>query len=163
MFTSTCYWCCHPHMQDTLGEYLLWEGQSYKPGYHGNKSRTLTWLNDEVVLRTFLTSMSMNMTLMKCGDVICASSWMLWIRCIQRSQVLLVIYRAACVNNLLFAEQNNRWCLKWQDFDWLAGWFCVCMFDRNVRKSSVFDCVLLCFIVIAQILFKLNWAGWCHH
>lgn len=116
-------------MQDTLGVDLLWEGQSYKPGYHGNKGRTLTWLNDEVVLRTWVsvTSMSMNITSFKCGDIVCASSWMLWIRCIQRSQVLLVICSAACVNHLLFAEQSHRWRLKWQDFDWLAGWLCVCV------------------------------------
>lgn len=142
-------------MQDTLGVDLLWEGQSYKPGYHGNKGRTLTWLNDEVVLRTWVsvTSMSMNITSFKCGDIVCASSWMLWIRCIQRSQVLLVICSAACVNHLLFAEQSHRWRLKWQDFDWLAGWLCVCVrvWQECEKNFSLWLCFMLRFLAAALI------------
>lgn len=119
----------HPHMQDTLGVDLLWEGQSHKPGCHGNKGRALKGLSDAVALTTaraftcvIVTSMSSNTTSLECGDAVC-TSWMPWIRCIQRSQVLLVIYNASCVNHVLFAEQSHRWRLKWHRT--FAGWMVV--------------------------------------
>lgn len=103
------------HTCKTLGVDLLWEGQSHKPGCHGNKGRALKGLSDAVALTTarsftcvIVTSMSINTTSLECGDAVRTSSRMPWIRYIQRSQVLLVIYNASSVNHVLFAEQSHR-------------------------------------------------------
>lgn len=133
----------HPPMQDTLSVDLLREG--HKPGCHGNKSRTLKGLSDAVALTTMhtctcviVTSMSMNTTSLECGDAVCTSSRMQCISCIQRNQVLLVIYSASCVNHLLFAE-HHRWHLNGRALAWwmvLADWVWVWHECENLNMSK---------------------------
>lgn len=133
----------------------------------GAKSQTwLPWKQRQNIKgskRRGCVIVSMNTTSLKCGDVVCTSSWMLWIRCIQRIQVLLVIHSAACVNHLLFAEQSHRWRLKWQDFDWLDGWLCVRVWHECEKNFSILQimlskprlCLMLRFLVAALI-----WVLW---